>query len=293
MQVISNLADLQRMARERGLDSGLGGIFVPTMGALHEGHAALVRHARRLASERARREDVVVSIFVNPTQFNDPKDLQRYPRTLEADLRLCEAAGASIVFAPGVEDIYPPAAPPPVPPLPSVATDPRLEDAHRPGHFAGVCQVVKRLFDLVAPAVAIFGEKDWQQLAVIRAMTTQLGLGVEILGHPTIREPGGLAMSSRNVFLSAGEREAALTISAALRAACRAETAGSATLLMHRMLERAGLQVEYATIRDAATLLPIAHTVPSTRSTRPRRTLIAVRLGKVRLIDNADWPGGW
>jgi pantoate--beta-alanine ligase len=147
-----------------------GSGFVPTMGALHEGHAELIRRAATIARERGLAAGCSVSIFVNPTQFDDKKDFDRYPQTLAADLALCEAAGAACVYAPRVLDIYPPDAPIPVPALPGVATSPQLEDAFRPGHFAGVCQVVARLFDLVRPAIAVFGEKDWQQLQVVGPM---------------------------------------------------------------------------------------------------------------------------
>lgn len=267
-------------------DLPAGSIFVPTMGALHAGHAALVRRAAEIARERGS-PAVMVSIFVNPTQFNDPADLARYPRTLDADRALCSKAGATHVWAPSVEEIYPPAAPLPEPRLPAVATAPGLEDGKRPGHFRGVYLVVKRLFDLVRPAAAVFGEKDWQQLALVRAMIEQERLAIDIVGHETIREPDGLAMSSRNVFLSAAERDAALTISRALRFAARCSTVGEAELLMWGMLERAGLEPEYAVIRDAATLAPLS---PSTRrSTRALRGLIACRAGKTRLIDNMAW----
>ncbi len=260
--------------------------FVPTMGALHEGHAALVRRGCGPGSGANAR--VIVSIFVNPTQFNDPKDLERYPRTLNADAALCEAAGAHAIYAPSVEDVYPPASPPPVPPLPSVATQPGLEDARRPGHFAGVCQVVSRLFDLVDPDVAIFGEKDWQQLAVIRAMVAQQQRRVLIDAAPTIREADGLAMSSRNRFIPAERRSDAAAIFRALRAAGAQATPASAEAAMARELRTAGLEIEYAVVRDAASLLPI--TTARGSASAAARVLIAARLGPVRLIDNAPWP---
>lgn len=281
---------LMRSRRELEAAGLAGNALVPTMGALHEGHAALIRRGSALAAERRLPAGCVVTIFVNPTQFNDKADLDRYPRTLERDLALCEASGAAAVFAPGVEDVYPAPDAVPIPPLPRAATEPGLEDARRPGHFAGVCQVVLRLFALCRPSIAVFGEKDWQQLAVIRAMTAEQRLPIEIVGHPTIREADGLAMSSRNVFLSPAERGAAGCIPWALRAAGRCGTVGEAELMMRRVIERAGLEVEYAVVRDAATLTPVPRTG---RGPRPLRALIAARAGRTRLIDNADWPGGF
>lgn len=261
-----------------------GCVFVPTMGALHAGHRRLVE----LAVTRARevRAAVVVSVFVNPTQFNDPRDLERYPRTLEADTALCREAGAAVVFAPRPEVIYPPGAIPPAPPLPPVAVQPGLEDAHRPGHFAGVCQVVKRLFDMVRPSAAMFGEKDWQQLQVIRAMTRQLALGVEIVPVPTVREPDGLAMSSRNVFLTPEGRVCARSLSAALCAACGERTAAAAETKMAEILHAAGVKTEYAVVRDPESLLPLRPGAGTGRA------LVAAKVGAIRLIDNAEWRTG-
>ncbi|MCG3122645.1 MAG: Pantothenate synthetase [Phycisphaerales bacterium] len=270
-------------------------VFVPTMGALHEGHAQLVRRGVALArASRLASAGCVVSIFVNPTQFNDPSDLARYPRTLEADLATCRAAGAAAVYAPSPADIYPPGQDIPVPPLPDVATRPALEDAHRPGHFAGVCQVVLRLFTLVRPAAAVFGEKDWQQLQVITAMTARERLGIEIIPEPTVREPDGLAMSSRNRFLSEHDRERALSLSRALKAAAAELSPAAAETAMRRVLDQAGVDTEYAVVRDAGTLLSVGRDTPaSTGSLSPPayRALIAARVGSVRLIDNAPWPG--
>ena len=256
------------------------------MGALHAGHARLVE----LGAMRpeASRSGVVVSVFVNPTQFNDPGDLARYPRTLETDMELCRAAGADVVFAPAIESVYPHGANAEPMALPAVATQPGLEDAHRPGHFAGVCQVVKRLFDLVRPSAAMFGEKDWQQLQVIHAMVAQEGLPVEIVPVETVREADGLAMSSRNVFLPAEDRVRARSLSAALCEACAAANVADAQRRMEAILSGAGASVEYAVVRDAATLMPLptgAHGGGGGRG----RTLIAARVGKVRLIDNAAW----
>lgn len=282
MRILHTHIDLKRWRQEaRGPIA-----FVPTMGALHEGHAALVRRACGRGNGPSAR--VIVSIFVNPTQFNDPKDLERYPRTLDADAALCDAAGAHAIYAPSVEDVYPSTIPPPVLALPKVATHPGLEDARRPGHFAGVCQVVSRLFDLVDPHVAIFGEKDWQQLAVIRAMVAQQQRRVRIDAAPTIREADGLAMSSRNRFIPAELRTDATAISRALRAAGVQPTPASAEAAMARDLRAAGLEIEYAVVRDAASLLPITTAVGSAPAAA--RALIAAGLGPVRLIDNAPWP---
>lgn len=274
-----------------GLDAAAGCIFVPTMGALHEGHASLIRQARSLAdAARGARPRVMVSIFVNPTQFNDPADLSRYPRTFDSDLTLCAQSGADMIFAPSVQTMYPPSDMPPVPTLPMAATEPGLEDALRPGHFAGVCQVVLRLFRLVRPSACILGEKDWQQLAVLSAMTKEQGLNIAIVPGPTIREADGLAMSSRNRFIPPADRPRAAKISAALRAAGTVGSPAAAELAMRRVLAEAGLEVQYAVVRQAATLtaMPIDWRERNVKG----RALIAAVLGPVRLIDNAPWPSG-
>ncbi|MDP1661619.1 MAG: pantoate--beta-alanine ligase [Phycisphaerales bacterium] len=281
MQVITDPADLL---------SRSGGIFVPTMGALHDGHAALVRLAAGIRdSDAAARRSVLVSIFVNPTQFNDAGDLARYPRTLDADLAICQSAGADAVFIPDASTVYPDGQSIAVPRLPRAATEPKLEDALRPGHFAGVCQVVARLFDLVKPSAAVFGEKDFQQLAVVRAMVADLRLPIEVLAAPTVREADGLAMSSRNRFIAPRDRARAAAISLAL---CEASAAANSTpdaaeRAMRRTLLDAGFadkDVQYAVIRDAATL-----TTPTPAPRNECRALIAVSLPPVRLIDNAPW----
>jgi pantoate--beta-alanine ligase len=260
------------------LEAWGGGAFVPTMGALHEGHLALMRRAQPLA------RPLVISIFVNPTQFGPGEDWQRYPRTREADLEAAAQVGVEVVFAPDVETMYPPAGQVPVPALPPVATTPGLEDVHRPGHFAGVCQVVARLFDLVRPSVAVFGEKDYQQLLVIAEMVRREGDrwgDLSIVGHPTVREVDGLALSSRNRYLQADERDRALGLSRALHAARDAPVSpASAEQLMAAVLASHNLKVDYAAVRDARTLEPID------AFNRPARALIAARLGNVRLIDN-------
>lgn len=253
---------------------------MPTMGALHAGHAELVRLARTHADRLAAR--VVVTVFVNPTQFNESSDFDRYPRTLDADLSACADAGADAVLAPAPDTVYPPGRPVPVPELPTVATEPGLEDAFRPGHFAGVCQVVARLFDLTQPAAGVFGEKDWQQLQVVRAMTRAQQRPTEIIPAPTVREPDGLAMSSRNRLLDARSRAAAPGIHRAMAAASAATDPGRAEHALARSLADAGITPEYAVVRDAQTLLAPRD--------RPCRVLVAARVGGVRLIDNAPWP---
>lgn len=254
-----------------------GAAFVPTMGALHAGHAALIRQAAATA------RPTIVSVFVNPTQFNDPADFSRYPKTLDADLALAAAAGARAVWAPSVEDIYPDGPHAGIPPLPAVAALPQLEDAARPGHFAGVCQVVLRLFRLVQPALTVFGEKDWQQLQVISAMAADRRAAgepmPEILPGPTVRDPDDLALSSRNRFLSPADRAQGLALIRALRAATLLPDPAAAEARMHQILADAAITPDYAVVRDAQTLL-------APQPNRPTRRLIAAKVGPVRLIDN-------
>lgn len=266
-----------------GLARHRGGVFVPTMGALHAGHEALIRRARELAD--GPRGAVVVSVFVNPVQFNEASDFEAYPRMLERDVEVCHGLGVDVVFAPSVGEMYPEGVEDGggVPGLPGVAVEPGLEDRWRPGHFAGVCRVCRRLFEVVGPRAAVFGEKDWQQLQVILAMVAMDGTGIEIVGHPTVRERDGLAMSSRNARLSGSERVQAVSVSRALEAArgeddpARSEAAGL------RVLDEAGVEVEYFVVRDAETLM-------EWRAGRPGRVLAAVRVGATRLIDNMEWP---
>ena len=253
------------------------------MGALHAGHGSLVS----LAGADGR--PVVVSIFVNPTQFAPHEDFSRYPRTLDGDCALLEPLGAAAVFVPPVEAIYPEGleasnAAARALALPAVATEPGLEDRVRPGHFGGVALVVGRLLDLVRPAVACFGEKDFQQLRLIEEMVEgdRARYGeLRIVRGATVRERDGLAMSSRNRYLSAGEREQALALSRALQVAHAAQRVETAERLMRETLEAHGLETEYAVVRDARTLLPVAG------FERPTRALLAARAGATRLIDNA------
>jgi pantoate--beta-alanine ligase len=249
------------------------------MGALHAGHQGLIGCAAALG------RPVVVSIFVNPAQFGPNEDFSRYPRVLEADCAKAREAGADVVFAPEVETIYPPGIEPDVPPLPEVATRPGLEDAHRPGHFAGVMKVVARLFDLVRPRWAVFGEKDYQQLLTIEAMVraaSSMGRwgDLEIVRHPTMRERDGLAMSSRNMYLTPKQRKQALALWQAMSEAKQEATPAQAELVMRTILEERGFEIDYAVVRDAMTLM----SVPS--FDRPVRMLIAARLENIRLIDN-------
>lgn len=248
--------------------------FVPTMGALHQGHLALVRRGRQLADR------VVASIFVNPAQFGPHEDFQRYPRPVDKDCALLEEEGCDLVFLPTVEEIYPPGSDTWV-----TVEGPSqgLEGDSRPGHFRGVATVVAKLFNLVGADLAIFGEKDAQQLAVIRRMARDLAFPIEIVGHPIVRETDGLALSSRNAYLSAEERREALTLSAALRAARDAIAAGERDAAALKNLVRGALsagEVDYVGLVDAETFAPLA--------TLDRRAVlpIVVRFGKTRLLDN-------
>ena len=269
----------------KALESFGKSTLVPTMGALHEGHLSLIR----MAAERGR--PVVVSIFVNPTQFAPHEDFATYPRTLQRDVESSLANGADVIYAPGVQDIYPrglAAANEEAAkfPLPDVARTPGLEDGSRPHFFGGVCLVVARLFDLVQPSEAIFGEKDWQQLKSVQAMARETPRFAElcITPGPTVREKDGLAMSSRNVHLQPDQRHTALGLKAALDAVMKHEDPHDAEEAMDVILSQRGLRKDYAVVRDADTLGP---PTPS----RPTRALIAARLeqpeGDVRLIDNA------
>lgn len=283
MRVFTNLAEFERWRR-----SAAGVALVPTMGALHEGHVSLVRQAASLARARGTSWGTVVTIFVNPTQFNDPADYQRYPKTLDADVAACEAAGATAVLAPAPEEVYPPGMEIGTPELPEVAMTPGLEDAHRHGHFAGVCQVVKRLFELTTPAAAVFGEKDWQQLQVVSAMTAALRMAVEIVPGATVRDPDGLAMSSRNRFLSPEDRARGLALSRGLHAAGVEGTPDGAEAALRKVLGAAGITPDYAVVREAESLMPRRELAgkPGVRW----RAVVAAKVGSVRLLDNMAWP---
>ncbi|MGA0093146.1 MAG: pantoate--beta-alanine ligase [Chthoniobacterales bacterium] len=250
-------------------------VLVPTMGALHAGHAALIDAARGHAGNQG---TVVVSIFVNPTQFGPHEDLSKYPRTLDADLQLCAAHGADTVFTPNASEMYPPGD--------STFVDETvlsrgLCGAQRPGHFRGVCTVVAKLFNMIRPDAAIFGEKDYQQLAVVRRMTRDLSFGIDIIGHPTVREADGLALSSRNRYLDAVERKRAAAFPAALSAATQ-ETDPALIVAKATELITAGTgsAPQYVEVVDAETLEPV------TLLDRPAVLAAAVKIGETRLIDN-------
>jgi pantoate--beta-alanine ligase len=250
-------------------------VLVPTMGALHAGHAALIAEARRRAGTGG---TVAVSIFVNPTQFGPAEDFSRYPHTPAADEEICRRHGADVIFAPVSGEVY-------RPDESTVVEETQLTRGlcgpGRPGHFRGVCTVVAKLFQILRPDVAIFGEKDYQQLAVIRRMVRDLFFPVEVIGHPTVREPDGLALSSRNRYLRPDERARAVHFPAALRAA-KNETSVAQILASARKLIAGGTgsEPEYVALVDADTLEPLG------QLGRPAVLAAAVRLGQTRLIDN-------
>jgi pantoate--beta-alanine ligase len=249
--------------------------FVPTMGALHAGHLSLIKRAL------AETDRVVASIFVNPKQFSPGEDLAAYPRGLERDRQMLEDAGCALLFAPQVADIYPEGFATSV--SVSGLTE-GLDGATRPNFFGGIATVVAKLFILVAPDKAFFGEKDYQQLLVVRRMTTDLGLPVEVIGCPTVRDPDGLAMSSRNVYLSPAERQQALVLPQTLTSVAEAIAGGADIAKVLRdgcaTLEAAGFRLDYLELRDAETLAPLRHL------SRPARLFVGGYLGKTRLIDN-------
>jgi pantoate--beta-alanine ligase len=251
MQVIISIAELQAcLANERSNGNSIG--LVPTMGALHEGHASLVR---RSVSEN---DVTVVSVFLNPTQFNDPKDLERYPRTLDSDCELLEACGAQVVFAPSVGEMYPE---PDTRTFSYPPTDSVMEGERRPGHFNGVCQIVSKLFAITLPDRSYFGEKDYQQIAVIRRMVADLGFKVEVIACPVIREEDGLAMSSRNTLLSVEEKALAPNIYRVLKES-KSQGLGlkdTEKWVIGQINAIDGLDVEYFSIVDGNTLESIAN----------------------------------
>ena len=274
MKVVTTVKALREALAEVN-PQGVG--FVPTMGALHAGHRSLVERARK------ENETVVVSVFVNPTQFNDKGDLKRYPRTPEADAALLEAAGADLVLMPSVEEIYPE---PDTRQFDFGEVDKVMEGATRPGHFNGVAQVVSRLFDMVKPARAYFGEKDFQQIAVIKAMVAQLGLEVEIVECPIIRAEDGLALSSRNELLTPEHRAIAPTIYRTLQAAVeKSHTLSPAELKawVEAEINRTELlkAIYYQSV-DALTMQEVEAWSDAERI----QGCIAVQAGEIRLIDN-------
>lgn len=278
MKIINTVASLQQAvteAKQQGLSVGL----VPTMGALHEGHASLIRQSV------AENQLTVVSVFVNPTQFNAPKDLQHYPRTFEADAQLIASLGGDVVFAPSVEEVYPQEdtrvfAYPPI--------DTVMEGARRPGHFNGVCQIVSKLFDMVSPDKAYFGEKDFQQIAVVRAMMRDLGYKFQLVPCPIVREESGLALSSRNALMSDEERVLATNIYRTLRESVDYAQSHTVTETQQFVVEQLnaleGLEVEYYEIVNDETLQPVT----SWQDAPHIQGCITVFCGArpVRLIDN-------
>lgn len=281
MQTVHTIAELraQVMAWKR---AGEQVAFVPTMGNLHRGHIHLVERARELAPR------TVASIFVNPMQFGPSEDFAAYPRTLDADSRQLETAGLDLLFAPGVTEVYPrpleQMTQVTVPELPAV-----LCGASRPTHFSGVTTVVSKLFNMVQPDIAVFGEKDWQQLVIIRRMATDLDMPVAIVGVPTVREPDGLALSSRNGYLSAEERAIAPTLYATLRATAERLRAGERDFAAleaeaKAQLASAGFRPDYFEIRRPDDLQR-----PNLEDAE-LRIFVAAWLGRARLIDN--WPVG-
>ncbi|MET0309403.1 MAG: pantoate--beta-alanine ligase [Sphingomonas sp.] len=273
MQTVRQLAEL-REAITAFREAGERIALVPTMGALHDGHMALVEAAKRAGSR------VVVSIFVNPMQFGPNEDLAKYPRREQADSRMLSGAGVDLLWMPPVEVMYPDGFASTV----SVSgISEVLDGAHRPGHFDGVATVVTKLFNQVQPQVALFGEKDWQQLAVIRRMVADLDMPIEIVGVPTQREDDGLALSSRNAYLMPEDRARAVALPRALGAAERSISEGgdpaAALAQAHETLEAAGFEIDYVALVDAETL---AASAPG----RPLRLLAAARIGGTRLIDN-------
>ncbi len=276
MEVLRTNQEMTKWREERYRKGQIVG-FVPTMGYFHRGHLALMEEALRRADE------VVVSIFVNPTQFSPGEDLDQYPRDLERDLELCRDLGVQAIFAPEVEEMYPP----------GFQTRVQVEDLtqnlcgqYRPGHFSGVALVVTKLFCTIHPHLAVFGEKDFQQLVVIKRLNKDLNLGVEIVAHPTVREPDGLAMSSRNKYLSEEERNSALSLSRSLLAARDMVAAGErrVDVLLTRAKEMIEAEphtrIQYVQVVDEETVTDIDEVTPKAVMA------MAVFVGQARLIDN-------
>lgn len=279
MKTVHTINALQEQLNALRLQGKRVGL-VPTMGALHAGHASLVKRSV------AENDVTVVSDFVNPTQFNDLNDLAKYPRTLEADCRLLEACGVSFVFAPSVEEIYPE---PDTRQFSFAPLDTVMEGIYRPGHFNGVCQIVSKLFDIVKPDRAYFGEKDFQQLAIIREMVKQMHFPLQIVGCPIVREADGLALSSRNARLSEEQRAQALKISQTLFASrdyAATHSVNETKQFVEEVIQQApGLQLEYFELVDGNTLQSIA----SWDDTAYAVGCITVYCGEVRLIDNIKY----
>jgi pantoate--beta-alanine ligase len=279
MQVLSAVAELRRWSRaSRATPGGTVGL-VPTMGALHAGHASLIRAARAACSH------VAVSLFVNPTQFGPNEDFARYPRTFDADCALAEREGADVLFAPAVEELYPNGAASTFVEVPELSD--RLDGASRPGHFRGVATVVAKLLIAAEPDRAFFGKKDAAQVAVLRRMVADLGFATEIVVCPIVREADGLALSSRNVYLSVAEREQALALSRAVRLVeglvAQGERSAGVLIKAARGIFAAEpeVRIDYVELVDWSTLLPVEVATPGTLFA------VAAVIGKTRLIDNA------
>lgn len=267
------LTDAVKAVKEKGKSAG----FVPTMGALHEGHLSLIR------TSKAHDDVTLASIFVNPTQFNDPNDLMRYPRMPEKDMQMLESAGCDMVFIPEVKEIYPE---PDNRKFDFGGLDQVMEGKHRPGHFNGVAQVVTRLFDIAVPDRAYFGLKDFQQVAIIRKVVSDLHYPIDIVACPIVREGDGLAMSSRNMLLSSDERKRALILSRSLFQAqkMRPEKTPDEVIqfVKNEIESQPGVVLEYFEIVDGATLMPVS----LWKSNSDILGCLAACVGKVRLIDN-------
>jgi pantoate--beta-alanine ligase len=276
MQIVKSVAEMQSIGRKLRTQDGMLG-FVPTMGALHKGHISLVQRARSEC------KTVVASIFVNPLQFGPGEDFAQYPRTFEEDCRLLEAEGVAILFAPEAKEMYPDGA---VTTITVPGLGDRLDGASRPGHFTGVATVVAKLFHIVAPHRAYFGQKDAAQLAVLRQMVRDLNFDLEVMGCAIVRDTDGLALSSRNKYLNGSEREQALVLHQALDRIAKSIAGGereSSTLLKigRNMLDNVtGVQLDYLAIVNAESLLPVVYV--------EKGTLVAVAayVGRTRLIDN-------
>lgn len=269
---VIELADVMSDRSKRWRDDGESIGLVPTMGALHEGHLALVDAAR------SRYDRVVVSIFVNPLQFGPGEDFERYPRSLEGDLAALDGHGVAVVFAPEASQMYPAGSP--SPPFHAGPLGERFEGEHRPGHFDGVLAAVSRLFDVVRPDGAFFGHKDAQQLAVISRMVTDQALPVVIHAVDTVRAPDGLALSSRNRYLTPAEREQALVIPRALAQAALADGPVNAREAARAEFVKARVELEYLEVVEPGSFVPVG------AEAREGRLILACRLGKTRLIDN-------
>lgn len=274
--VITTIHDMQIWAQDvRSRGERIA--FVPTMGCLHDGHCALLREGRKLGDQ------LVLSIFVNPTQFGPNEDFSRYPRTFEADLAHARECGADIVFHPDVEEMYPSGA---CTAIAVAGLEDQLCGKFRPGHFRGVATVVAKLFESVQPHMALFGEKDFQQLQIIRRMVADLNIPVEVVGCPIIRESDGLAMSSRNIYLSSEDRQRALALSQGLKAASEMIAHGDhqpdkLCQTVTTMLKTVEARIDYVSLCDTETLAPLDHWKT------PSVLAIAAWIGKTRLIDNA------